>query len=59
MGGMVKDSSGWGTVGWSLGIVVFVSGIPTILYTGGPLNRSFKIPCRGKRDGVSVENNSL
>ena len=59
MGGMVKDSSGWGTVGWSLGIVVFVSGIPTILYTGGPLNRSFKIPRRGKRDGVSVENNSL
>ena len=59
MGGMVKDSSGWGTVGWSLGIVVFVSGIPTILYTGGPLNRSFKIHCRGKRDGVSVENSSL
>ncbi|RGP80260.1 hypothetical protein FLONG3_1632 [Fusarium longipes] len=42
MGGMVKDSSGWGTVGWSLGIVVFVSGIPTVLYTGGPLNRTLK-----------------
>ncbi|KAM0243012.1 hypothetical protein ACHAP5_006973 [Fusarium lateritium] len=45
MGGFVKDSSGWGTVGWSLGIVVFVSGIPTILYTGGPL----KVKFRGKR----------
>jgi MFS family permease len=45
MGGFVKDSSGWGTVGWSLGIVVFVSGIPTILYTGGPLKVNF----RGRR----------
>lgn len=45
LGGFVKDSSGWGTVGWSLGIVVFVSGIPTILYTGGPLKVNF----RGRR----------
>ncbi|KAJ4116271.1 hypothetical protein NW768_011060 [Fusarium equiseti] len=57
MGGMVKDNSGWGTVGWSLGIVVFVSGIPTILYTGGPLNHNFKIPGRSRRKGGSVENN--
>ncbi|WKT48920.1 MFS transporter superfamily [Fusarium oxysporum f. sp. vasinfectum] len=43
MGGMVKDSAGWATVGWSLGIVVFVSAIPTVLYTGGPL----KVKLRG------------
>ncbi|KAM0419657.1 hypothetical protein ACHAPD_003220 [Fusarium lateritium] len=49
MGGMVKDSSGWGTVGWSLGIVVFVSGIPTLLYTGGPLKHNFKIKDRRRR----------
>ncbi|KAL6913140.1 hypothetical protein ACHAPO_005085 [Fusarium lateritium] len=49
MGGMVKDSSGWGTVGWSLGIVVFVSGIPTFLYTGGPLKHNFKIKDRRRR----------
>lgn len=49
MGGMVKDSSGWGTVGWSLGIVVFVSGIPTVLYTGGPLNHKLKIKFQRRR----------
>ncbi|KAF5023765.1 hypothetical protein F66182_4198 [Fusarium sp. NRRL 66182] len=37
LGGLIKDSAGWGTVGWSLGIIVFVSVIPTVLYTGGPL----------------------
>ncbi|KAF5661583.1 vesicular amine transporter [Fusarium heterosporum] len=51
MGGFVKDSSGWGTVGWSLGIVVFVSGVPTILYTGGPL----KIRSQGRRKQTSAE----
>ncbi|KAF4997631.1 hypothetical protein FDECE_12024 [Fusarium decemcellulare] len=45
LGGMIKDSAGWGAVGWSLGIVVLVSAIPTLLYTGGPLNLKF----RGRR----------
>ncbi|KAF4441231.1 hypothetical protein F53441_12080 [Fusarium austroafricanum] len=42
MGGMVKDSAGWATVGWSLGIIVFVSSVPTGLYTGGPLKAKFR-----------------
>ncbi|KAM0436156.1 hypothetical protein ACHAPT_003048 [Fusarium lateritium] len=42
LGGMIRDSAGWGTVGWSLGILVFVSAIPTMLYTGGPLNVKFR-----------------
>ncbi|KAJ4264798.1 hypothetical protein NW762_005041 [Fusarium torreyae] len=46
MGGMIKDSAGWETVGWSLGIIVFVSTIPTVLYTGGPLNTKFRAQCR-------------
>ncbi|KAM5345495.1 hypothetical protein ACJ41O_011357 [Fusarium nematophilum] len=42
LGGMIRDSAGWGTVGWSLGIVVFVSAVPTLLYTGGPLDVKFQ-----------------
>ncbi|KAI8662694.1 hypothetical protein LRP88_06902 [Fusarium phalaenopsidis] len=45
LGGMIRDSAGWGTVGWSLGVIVFVSAIPTMLYTGGPL----KVKFRGRR----------
>ncbi|KAF4983875.1 hypothetical protein FZEAL_816 [Fusarium zealandicum] len=50
MGGMIRDTAGWGTVGWTLGIVVFVSGIPTLLYTGGPLDLA---KCRGPRSSSS------
>ncbi|KAF4967799.1 hypothetical protein FSARC_4691 [Fusarium sarcochroum] len=51
MGGMIKDSAGWGTVGWSLGIFVFVSTFPTVLYTGGPLSTKF----RGRSRSSSVQ----
>lgn len=42
MGGMIRDSAGWGTVGWSMGLVTFVSAIPQLIWTGGPLNVKFR-----------------
>lgn len=41
MGGLVRDSAGWGTVGWSMGLVTFVSAIPQLIWIGGPLNVKF------------------
>ena len=42
MGGMIRESAGWGTVGWSLAILSFVSAITTVLWVGKPLNISWK-----------------
>ncbi|KAJ4313508.1 hypothetical protein N0V84_009385 [Fusarium piperis] len=50
LGGLIRDNAGWGTVGWSLGIIVFVSAIPTMLYTGGPLNIKFQGRKRGSSE---------
>ncbi|KAF2839412.1 putative MFS amine transporter [Patellaria atrata CBS 101060] len=38
--GMVRDSSGWGTMGWSLAILSGVSAIPTAIWTGGFILRA-------------------
>lgn len=35
MGGYVKKSAGWGTMGWSMGILSGVTSIPVFLVTGG------------------------
>lgn len=42
MGGLIRDEAGWKTVGWSLGILTFVSAIPQLIWTGGDLGTKFK-----------------
>lgn len=46
MGGLIRDSAGWETVGWSLGLVSFVSAIPQLIWTGGPLGVKFQTGSR-------------
>ncbi|KAH6985007.1 major facilitator superfamily domain-containing protein [Ilyonectria sp. MPI-CAGE-AT-0026] len=46
MGGLIRDTAGWGTVGWSLGLVSFVSAIPQLIWTGGPLGVKFQTGSR-------------
>ncbi|KAL0264308.1 hypothetical protein SLS55_000255 [Diplodia seriata] len=33
--GYVKDTAGWGTMGWSLGLLAACSAVPAVLWTGG------------------------
>ncbi|OJD35373.1 mfs general substrate transporter [Diplodia corticola] len=33
--GYVKERAGWGTMGWSLGLLAAVSAVPAVLWTGG------------------------
>jgi MFS family permease len=42
MGGLIRDNAGWSTVGWSLGILTFVSAIPQLIWTGGKLEVKFR-----------------
>lgn len=37
MGGLIRDSAGWGTVGWALGLVAAVTSVTQALWVGGPL----------------------
>ncbi|EFQ27433.1 uncharacterized protein GLRG_01928 [Colletotrichum graminicola M1.001] len=37
LGGMIRDAAGWGTVGWTLGLITFVTAITQVLWTGGPV----------------------
>ncbi|KAH7313342.1 major facilitator superfamily domain-containing protein [Stachybotrys elegans] len=39
LGGMVRDSAGWPTVGWALAIVSFVTSITQLIWIGGPLRQ--------------------
>lgn len=40
MAGMIRDASGWGTVGWSLGVLAFVTFVTQAIWIGGPLKRA-------------------
>ena len=42
MGGMIRDRAGWGTVGWSMAIVMFFTAITQLIWTGGPLSLKFR-----------------
>ncbi|KAI9167381.1 MFS-type transporter [Paramyrothecium foliicola] len=42
MGGMIRDTAGWGTVGWSLGLVTFVTAFTQAMWIGGPLSIKHK-----------------
>jgi len=33
--GYIRDSAGWGTMGWSLSILSFAAAIPCLIWTGG------------------------
>ncbi|KAF7541196.1 hypothetical protein G7Z17_g12025 [Cylindrodendrum hubeiense] len=46
MGGLIRDSAGWGACGWSLGLVSFVSAVPQLIWTGGPLGAKFQTGSR-------------
>ncbi|KAH7144042.1 major facilitator superfamily domain-containing protein [Dactylonectria macrodidyma] len=46
MGGLIRDSSGFPTVGWALAIVSFLSAIPQLIWTGGPLGVKFQTGLR-------------
>ncbi|KND92866.1 putative MFS-type transporter C18.02 [Tolypocladium ophioglossoides CBS 100239] len=37
LGGFIRDSAGFATVGWVLGIMTFVTGVTQLLWIGGPL----------------------
>ncbi|KAF1954598.1 MFS general substrate transporter [Byssothecium circinans] len=39
MAGNIRDASDWGTVGWSLGILAFVTFVTQAIWIGGPLRR--------------------
>ncbi|KAI5459982.1 major facilitator superfamily domain-containing protein [Mariannaea sp. PMI_226] len=41
MAGLIRDEAGWGTVGWSLAILTFVSAFPQMIWTGGNLKVKF------------------
>lgn len=51
--GFVNESAGWGTMGWSLGILSLVASVPTALYVGGDIWR------KDKRNGVVAEQTSV
>lgn len=38
VGGMIRDTAGWGTVGWCLGLLTFVTAIVQVIWIGGPLH---------------------
>ncbi|KAK7424971.1 hypothetical protein QQZ08_008367 [Neonectria magnoliae] len=42
IGGLIKESAGWGTVAWTMGVMTFVSAIPQLIWTGGPLGVKFR-----------------
>lgn len=33
--GFIREHSGWGTMGWALGLLAGVSSLPVLLFTGG------------------------
>lgn len=37
LGGFIRDGAGWGTVGWSLAIILFFTAITQLIWLGGPL----------------------
>ena len=37
MGGLIKDSADWGTVGWSLGLITGVTAVTQMIWVGEPL----------------------
>ncbi|KAI9726657.1 MAG: hypothetical protein M1834_008970 [Cirrosporium novae-zelandiae] len=41
--GYVRDSAGWGTMSWSLGLLSGVTTVPVLLYTGGTLWKVKKV----------------
>jgi MFS family permease len=40
MAGMIRDASGWGTVGWSLAVLAFATFVTQAIWIGGPIRRS-------------------
>ncbi|CAM1502870.1 Fc.00g076460.m01.CDS01 [Cosmosporella sp. VM-42] len=42
MGGLIRESAGWGTVGWSLGLLMFVTSITSVIWIGSPLSISMR-----------------
>ncbi|KAJ5611278.1 MFS amine transporter [Penicillium lagena] len=40
--GFIRKEAGWGTMGWALGLLVGVSGVPTLLIMGGWIMRKPK-----------------
>lgn len=47
--GFVRESAGWGTVGWSLGLLSAVAGIVTFVWTGG------RIKLRNRKPDIADE----
>ncbi|TDZ26285.1 putative MFS-type transporter [Colletotrichum orbiculare MAFF 240422] len=37
IGGLIRDAADWGTVGWTLGLLTFVTSISQTCWVGGPL----------------------
>lgn len=35
--GFIRDSAGWGTMTWALGLITGVTGIPVLLFVDGPI----------------------
>lgn len=33
--GFIRQSAGWGTMGWAMGLIAGVSAIPNLLFVGG------------------------
>lgn len=40
IGSMIRDAAGWGTVGWTLGLVTFVTPITQAIWVGGSKTKS-------------------
>ena len=38
-GGFVKQQAGWGTMGWTIALLSFITAIPAFVFVGGPLFR--------------------
>ncbi|KFA63558.1 hypothetical protein S40285_00352 [Stachybotrys chlorohalonatus IBT 40285] len=39
LGGFIRDTAGWPTVGWVLGLITFVTAVTQALWIGGPLKK--------------------
>ncbi|KAI9695370.1 MAG: hypothetical protein M1820_008665 [Bogoriella megaspora] len=52
-GGMVNETAGWGTMAWTLGLLSFVTAIPTVIWTGGSITK----PAR--RHTAAIESDTL
>lgn len=51
-GGFVYQSAGWGTMGWSLGLLSVLTAIPTFIWAGGSIRKNYK---RARSSSVDAE----